>query len=64
MKLDLSISLSKWFWIALGAIAAIAVVLFLNSTTVRTTVEALTPPELPDIQQAGNRVVLAQNFEW
>ena len=63
MKLDISISTSKWFWIALGALAVIAVVIALNSSPVRTIVEAMTPPELPEIERAQNRVMLAQNWE-
>ena len=62
MKFSFSLFLSKRFWITMLILLAAALFFTLRTTTARKLAEALTPPELPQVQPAQNRVALAQNW--
>lgn len=63
MKIDISLFLTRRFWLGLLAVIVIAAVLFMRSAPVQTVLEGMTPPALPKIALAKNTVSLAQNWD-
>ena len=64
MRLNFSFLRSRRFWAVAIALSVIAVVVLMRTSTVRVLIETLTPPDLPDIERAENRVYLSQAQNW
>ena len=64
MTISLSLLRSRWFWLSLVGIVILIAIIALRSSTGRALVETLTPPDLPDIERAENRVYLSTAQNW